>query len=164
MRTGRLVLQVLRTPALLMLLWLTGPAVEARYRAMNRFAAEEMRGQWALVCLLGTAFVVVMLVGRRHRQPWALLAVEAAVAAAIAYVPPLTWITWGGVDGPGAAALVGGLAQPLAMAWLGVTGLCVVEQLRGRQDAAGPSGDGKSPGVAHTPLDLIDRTEPHRGR
>jgi len=81
------------------------------------------------VSLISLLFVVVLLVGRQRRHPWAVLAVEALAASALAFVPPVMWVVWFGISG-WTNALVEGPAQPLAAAWLGVVVLRGFQQLR----------------------------------
>lgn len=142
-----------RIPVLLALLWATAPPLEALSRAVSRLDEQALWLPWLSASVLGMAFVVVMLAGRRQQHSWGVLAVEAVVAAIVAFVPPAYWVMWGGIWTtwiaglePWALAMGGGFAQPLAMAWLGVVGLRVVQHLRGAPEA-GP-GTTSDPSVA----------------
>jgi hypothetical protein len=67
------------------------------------------------------------------------LAAEAIAASVVALVPPMDWVTSLGIGGSWVNAMVGGAAQPLAMAWLGVVGLRSFHQLRGPRTTGSPS-------------------------
>jgi hypothetical protein len=123
-----------------MLLWSAGWPAEVKTRAITRVAPEDYRLAWALIALLSLAFVVAILTDRRRWHPWAVLAVEGAVAAVVALVPPIDWVNWFGVGGAWVTAMGGGFAQALAMAWLGVVGLQAFHQLREAPEAAPPPG------------------------
>lgn len=145
--------QWVRIPVLLALLWATAPPLEALDRAVSRLDEQALWLPWLSVSVLGMAFVVVMLTGRRQPHSWVVLAVEAGVAAVVAFVPPAYWVMWGGLWGtwiggmePWAVAMSGGFAQPLAMAWLGVVGLRILHQLRGAPEAV--PGTTSDPSVA----------------
>lgn len=81
-------------------------------------------------------FVAMVLVGRRHRHAWAVLAVEAVVAAVLAFVAPLQWVLWFGVGSGWIATMGGGFVQPLAVAWLGVVVAVGFRQLRAARPPA----------------------------
>lgn len=149
MTATRMAVQSARIPALLVLLWATAPPVEVLNRPILQL--RQVWGPWALVSAVSVAFVVVMLVGRRQRHPWVVLVIEAAVAAAVALVPPVYWVIWGGIDS-WSTAMTGGFAQPLAMAWLGVVGLRALDQVRDARETADPegNGDGSSAQVPRT--------------
>lgn len=123
--------QWIRLPALLALLWAATPPVVALDQALSRLQGWEVWVSWAQLSVMSMVFVVVMLVGRLERHPWVLLAIEAGVAATVAFVPPIYWVTWRGIDS-WSMAMTGGFAQPLAAAWLGVVVLRAFHQLRGR--------------------------------
>lgn len=84
--------------------------------------------------LITVLFVAVMLIGRQQRHPWAVLAIEAVLAATLAFVPPTLWILWFGLY-DWTLALVAGYGTPLAVAWLGVVVARGVYQLRDARDA-----------------------------
>lgn len=139
MSTRITALQLARVPALLILLFLTAWPTEAHARSIVRFSTEAVWGPWALVVLVSLVFVVVALAGRLRWHPWAVLVLEALAAGVVALVPPLYWLLWMGVGGAWATAMTGGLAQPLAITWLGVVGLRVYQQVRGVPDAGSPA-------------------------
>ena len=128
-QTGRTTLQLARILVLLFLLRATGWYVEAIRESMTRLQVDGVWGSWAAVSLVSVLFVVVMLVGRRRWHPWVVLAVEAVFAAVLAFVPPIQWVIWFGLNG-WLNAMVGGFVQPLAVAWLGVVVLRGFHQLR----------------------------------
>jgi hypothetical protein len=138
---ARVALQLVRIPLLLIVLWATARPARSRALAMSRLEPADMWTPWVLMCLLSMAFVVLVLVGRRRRHPWLVLALEAGVAAALALVPPTYWLLWRGVDS-WFAVMAGGHVQPLAMAWLGVVGLRAFHQLRGAGGGFGPKEKG----------------------
>lgn len=145
---GRTAWQLACILALLVLLRATGWAITPAVRsvaAMDLGAAVRSSIALSLVSLL---FVGVMLVGRRRWHPWAVLVVEAVIAAVLAFVPPLLWVVWFGVGG-WIDTMVGGPVQPLAMAWLGVVALRGFHQLRDADPSTeAPDGSDRSSRVA----------------
>lgn len=128
-RTGKTALQLARILALLLLMRATGWYVVAIHQGVTRLQMDQLWRPWAAVSLVSVLFVVVVLVGRRHRHPWVVLAVEAVVAAVLAFVPPWQWVIWFGLSG-WSNAMVGGFVQPLAVAWLVAVVLRGFHQLR----------------------------------
>lgn len=123
-------LQLARIAALLLLLVATGWATEARVQSMARVSMEDYWGPWVMTVLLSLAFVIVALLGRLQSHPWPVLAVEVLIAGAVAVVPPIYWAIWLGVGGPWVTAMIGGFAQPLAIAWAAIAGFRVFRQIR----------------------------------
>lgn len=128
MKTGITALQIARILMLLFLLRATGWYINAIHEGVTRIQVEALWAPWTAVSVVSVLFVIVMLVGRRHRQRWTVLAVEAVVAAVLAFVPPVQWVIWFGING-WLNAMVGGFVQPLAVAWLGVVVLQGFHQL-----------------------------------
>lgn len=127
---GRLLAaQIVRVPVLLLLLRVTARPLEMHREAQGGLAMERIWGPWIMILVITLAFVVIVMLGRRRWHPWALLGVEAAVAAVLAVVPPAQWVLWFGIE-PWLNAMVGGVVQPLAMAWLGVVAVSAFHQRR----------------------------------
>ena len=145
MTTGRTTLQLARIILLLFLLRATGWYVNDLHQGVTRLQVDEVWAPWTGVSLVSGLFVTVMLVGRRRWHPWIVLAVEAIVAAVLAFVPPVQWVIWFGING-WLNALVGGFVQPLAVAWVGVVVLRGFHQLRDA-DAYGPRASGGCTGT-----------------
>lgn len=129
MTAGRTAWQLARILALLVLLRATGWAVAPTVRAVAAMDLDTAVRSSVALSLVSLLFVGVMLVGRRRWHPWAVLVVEAVIAAVLALVPPLLWVIWFGVGG-WTNTMVGGPVQPLAVAWLGVVVLRGSQQLR----------------------------------
>jgi hypothetical protein len=113
---SRTVLQLVRVPALLALLLTAG---SYRQSAASPPALADLWLPWAVTTATSVLFVAVLLWGRRERHSAAVLAVEAVLAATLAFVPSLLWLVWLGVY-PWTLALLGGTVPALATAWLGV--------------------------------------------
>lgn len=122
-------LQLARVLGLIALLALAAMQVRAKYSAMASFELTELRGWWVVATLINVTFIAVLLVGRRTRHAWAVLAVETVVAATLALVLPLQWAFWFGFS-RWTDALGDGLLQTLALAWLGVVVATGVHQVR----------------------------------
>lgn len=129
------VLQLVRVPVLLFLLWATGWTARARVEALAEVSMADYWGPWSAALILSSVFAVLALLGRLVWHSWLVLAIEAVVAAVIAIVPPLSWVLWLGVGGSWVTAMTGGLAQPLALTWLTIVGFCAVRQMRGSTNA-----------------------------
>ncbi|OLT41264.1 hypothetical protein BJF86_15995 [Serinicoccus sp. CNJ-927] len=119
-----------RIPVLLILLLATGSVSEAKMSALARILMEDYWGAWAISLVVSLVFVVVALLGRRLPHRSLVLAVEAVVAAVIAFVPPIAWVLWLGIGGTWVTAMTYGVAQPLAITWLTIVGFCAFRQLR----------------------------------
>jgi hypothetical protein len=133
--TGRTGLQLARIVVLLVLLRATGWYADIRIQQTSPLEPGELWGPWTVVSLVSVLFVAMVLVGRLHRHAWSVLTIEAAVAAVLAFVPPLQWVVWFGV-GPGwIPTMGGGFVQPLAVAWLGVVVAVGFRQLRATRAA-----------------------------
>lgn len=130
MGTKSRALQLARIPVLLLLLWATGWPAQAKMEATARISMEDYWGPWAITVLLGFVFVVVALLGRLHPHPWPVLAIEALVAGVVALVPPLSWVLWLGIGSSWVTAMIGGLAQPLAITWLTIVGFRAFGEMR----------------------------------
>ncbi|WP_281964300.1 hypothetical protein [Serinicoccus marinus] len=130
MGSKREVLMLARIPVLLILLLATGSVSEAKMSALARISMEDYWGAWAISLVVSLVFVVVALLGRRLPHRWLVLAVEAGVAAVIAFVPPIAWVLWLGIGGTWVTAMTYGVAQPLAITWLTIVGFCAFRQLR----------------------------------
>lgn len=132
-------LQVLRIPVLLLLIRVTARPMEDLREGMGRLQVGDVWGPWLTLAGIGLAFVLVTLVGRRRRHPWVVLGAEVLVAGAVALIPPVQWVLWFGL-GAWSSAMVGGFAQPLSMAWLGIGVATAYHQRRGKvPDPAAPS-------------------------
>lgn len=111
---------VLRVVVLVLLLVATGWPHADLMGALTRLDMAAYWPAWLQVAGIGLAFVVVLLVWRRRRQPLWLLGAELVVAAPLALLPPPWWVLRLGVGGFMTDAALTGFMQPLAMAWLGV--------------------------------------------
>ena len=139
MKAGPLSLQIARVIVLLALLRSTGWYGELRSQREGPLVATEAWGSCAVISLISVAFIACVLVGRQVRHPWAVVGVEAAVAAVLAFVPPLQWVLWFGTT-EWVATLGAGFVQPLAVAWFVVVVAVGYRQMRTR--TASNSSDG----------------------
>lgn len=128
-RAGSIMLQLARILALIGLLGLVAEQNRGIYSARASFELAEMQAWWVMATLINSTFIAVVLVGRRATHAWALLAVEAVVAGALALVLPLQWAVWFGFD-RWTYALGDGLLQTLALAWFGVVVATGIRQAR----------------------------------
>lgn len=122
---------LVRVVVLLGLLYLTGRYQEGRYRRMQEFELGEEWRAWLVAVLIIVAFAVVLLLGRRRREPWPVLVTEAVVAAPLAFVPPLQWVDWLGSGHWYSPLFLGSIVPALAVVWLVVVLTAAFRQLRG---------------------------------
>ena len=113
MGTGKTALQVARVLVLLVLLRATELYVTNQPQPPGEMG--DLWRPWAVTALISASFVAVVLVGRRSWHSWAVLGVEAVLAAPLAFILPGQWVGWFG-GGGWRTAMVGGYVQPLAMA------------------------------------------------
>lgn len=140
--------QWVRMPLLVFLLVVAGKYMDSMMIGASRLDAGSAWTAWAVVALANVAFIMVVLLGRRGRQSAAFLAVEALVAAVVAFLPPFEWIRVFGFN-TWTTAMVAGPAQPLATAWLGIVCLRLLRQLH---DAPQPvSSEGPEQATARQP-------------
>jgi hypothetical protein len=129
-------LQIVRIPVLLVLLWPLAAVSQrmTRYVETIDVAGAVTSGVWPLVVAVSLLFVIVAVAGRGERHAPGVLLVEGVIAGGLALVPPVAWMQWFGfapVPGVGPVlviAAVEGLLHPFAIMWLAIVLWTAVRQ------------------------------------
>ncbi|WP_250442900.1 hypothetical protein [Actinotalea sp. C106] len=158
------VLQVLRIPALLAVLWFGSEVELQSHMAMQQFEMPELWWWSTAHGAVILAFAVLVLVGRLRRHPLGVLLAELVVAGALGIVPGFVWVSTFGI-GSWTIGLIDSDVRTLGIVWLVVVVLQLARWRRavgtGASHDASPEADG-SPEPVDELLDVD--TGPVRGR
>ena len=132
-------MQGLRIPLVVTLLVVTGQLMRPLFLSLGTPDTYDAWRAWVPLVLVGGAAAAVILIGRDHRHPPAILAVEAVIAGVLGFLPSVQWIVWFGFSGIVGSTFSNstpvGFVQPLAIVWFVTATVTLVRQLRVRDEA-----------------------------